>query len=209
MFSPHPDDVVYSAFSTITNTPNNKVVVTVFSVSRFTKWGLGSPKLVSALRKLEDRLVFTLLGVRSYYLDEPDTSILESKLFRVRPLVKIVSIYSPLGVGLHPNHVATRKIAFHLWYSLGRRPKLVLYEDLPYAARVGSYWELVERLAKEVGRLRMRYIPLRDDQLKLKLLFSRLYLTQTNVTDELRRRAAENGLCCGFRYAERFFDVEP
>jgi len=206
-FSPHPDDLVYSAFSALIDPSNKKVAVTVFNLSRFTKWGLGSPRLISAFRKLEDRLAFTLLGIKSFHLDQPDTSLVESKRFPLKLLYRPNIIYSPLGVGSHPDHLMTRGLAVHVWLEAKRIPRLLFYEDLPYAARCENYGSVLETLSREVGLLKPRFIPLSDYQLRLKMLFSRLYITQTDNTSLLRQRAEENGLKSGVRYAEKLFEV--
>jgi len=208
LLSPHPDDLVYSAFSALIEPFNRKVAVTVFSLSRFTKWGLGSPRLVSTFRKLEDKLAFTLLGVRSFHLDQPDTSVVVARRSTPRLVCRPNIIYSPLAVGSHPDHLVTRGLAIRMWLEANRRPRLFFYEDLPYAARGVGYEGVLEALSCEVGLLKPHFIPLSEYQLRLKMLFSRLYITQTDYTGLLRRRAEENGLNCGVRYAEVFFEVD-
>lgn len=82
--SPHPDDICYSCFSTVSQGDTGKidgerVIVTVFSKSRCANGELGeqlkrSIPDVSRVRKVEDEQFADMVGCKLYSLDQPDSS---------------------------------------------------------------------------------------------------------------------------------------
>jgi LmbE family N-acetylglucosaminyl deacetylase len=145
--SPHPDDLAFSAFSAlIRNQKEKNTCITFFNISSSTRWGriphgwANVPEvLTSILRTFEDRLALVSLGLRSKYLNMSDSKAYQrrNEYPKVKSLLGSNSapdrIYAPLGVGAHPDHIYVREFAFLLWNRFGTKPKLLLYEDLPYS----------------------------------------------------------------------------
>src|SRR5712691_2216056 len=73
--SPHPDDLVYSTFSALTEASKSRFAIVFFNVSGFTRWRFLSRPAVTLLRTLEDRLLLNLMGVRVSYRNLSDSSI--------------------------------------------------------------------------------------------------------------------------------------
>jgi LmbE family N-acetylglucosaminyl deacetylase len=82
--SPHPDDICYSCFSTVSQgdkgvIDGERVIVTVFSKSRCANGELGeqlkrSIPDISRVRKVEDEAFAGMVGCKLYSLDQPDSS---------------------------------------------------------------------------------------------------------------------------------------
>ena len=214
--SPHPDDLVYSAFSALVEQSGAGTAVIFFNVSRFTKHGLLPKYFVTTMRTLEERIVLTRLRIRSSFLWMEDSSSrshpismqnIATKLNRFRGTFRY--ILCPLGISGHPDHLAVRSIAIDYWrLKCGGKPTICFYEDLPYAAKVKEIDVEVERCVRELSPscvdLSARYQPMSIDQLKKKVAFSRLYLTQNDQSDLLKKHAQIIGKKCGQAYAERY-----
>ena len=88
------------------------------------------------------------------------------------------------------------------------RPAICFYEDLPYAAKVKEIEVEVNRCIREIStfqnQLSVFYRPLSTDQLKKKIDFSRLYFTQNDQSELLKKHAEVIGKKCGQAYAERY-----
>jgi len=219
--SPHPDDLVYSAFSALVEQSGIGTAVTFFNVSRFTKWGLLPKYFVTMMRTLEERIILTRLRVKPSFLWMEDSSSRSlpinlqkatSKLNRFRGTFQY--IFCPLGISGHPDHSAVRSVAVDYWrLRCGGKPTICFYEDLPYAAKVKEIEVEVERCVRELSRscadLSIRYHPMSIDQLKRKVAFSRLYLTQNDQSKFLKKHAQVIGEKCGQAYAERYFCSLP
>ncbi len=135
-------------------------------------WGL-SPGEVVAARLCEDEVAMTTLDVDALWAGEldaiyrhpvayharetlfgtpaPDDPLLPS----LRRLVSLLrerlpeaTLYAPLGVGHHVDHLLTWQAAYE---TIGAQ--LLCYEDFPYVARAG---ELERRLAEPIGKLAPR-----------------------------------------------------
>lgn len=217
LLSPHPDDVVYSAFSILSDGRRRKVVATPFNVSRWTRLSsrIKLPKqVVSAWRTTEDRLIMAALGTEVHYMFLPDTwarsegtpvgvSRLET-LIRDAP----VRLIAPLGVGGHPDHIIIRDFALGAFQD-DRVQELILYEDLPYSA-VSDDLEAEESsilLSLGLHSIRETWNRLEPRTLRSKLFYSRMYFSQNNKADLLARHAARQGAMCGAQFAERCFSA--
>jgi LmbE family N-acetylglucosaminyl deacetylase len=215
LLSPHPDDVVYSAFSILNDGLRRKVVATPFNVSDFSrlKRSLKLPKeIVSFWRTIEDRLVMRALGVEVFYLFFPDslvrTGVGFAGLERLadRLSSSTARIVAPLGVGGHPDHIATRDFAVKQFRDK-LVPELVLYEDLPYAADSEDVEEEENSilLALNLPGVNAWLNKMNARAFKRKIMFSRLYLSQSDRATILERHATYLGGKCGARFAERFY----
>ncbi len=150
------------------------------------------------------------MGVRVSYKNLPDSSITQKRTRHASAATPIFSeLYSPLGVGGHPDHLFVRDFALSVWKGMKEKTVMFFYEDLPYAARTKDLEAAERKLAVEVGeicgRLEAKCLPLTKNALRRKRLYSRLYLTQTDQSDLILSHARKVGEECGFEYAERFF----
>ena len=210
MISPHPDDIVYSAFSVLTDGLRHKIVITPFNVSRFTRFGLRSKPLVTFLRTLEDWLVLRALRCHAVYLFVPDSlsrkrigSVQLTNFLREKtPPARIVA---PMAIGGHVDHMIARGIALALKRVLPKS-ELTLYEDMPYAADSEDLESEEDSIVASLSMgLMATYQQMDDREMARKVFFSRLYLTQTDKTDVLVAHARSVGARCASKYAERFF----
>lgn len=214
--SPHPDDLVYSAFSALTEQREVGTGVTFFNVSRFTKWGLLPKYFVTPMRTLEERIILTRLRVRSSFLWMEDSSSRSCPISMQKIASKLNQfsgrfeyIFCPLGISGHPDHLAVRRVAIDYWrLKCDGKPSICFYEDLPYAAKVKEIECEVERCVRELSQscdnLSICYRPLSNDQFNRKVVFSRLYLTQNDQSKLLKKHAQVIGKKCGRAYAERY-----
>ncbi|HXQ92469.1 MAG TPA: PIG-L family deacetylase [Nitrososphaerales archaeon] len=214
--SPHPDDLVYSAFSALTEHSRGGTGVTFFNVSRFTKWGLLPKYFVTPMRTLEERIILTRLRVRSSFLWMEDSSSRSCPISMQKIASKLNQfsgtfeyIFCPLGISGHPDHLAVRRVAIDYWrLKCDGKPSICFYEDLPYAAKVKEIEVEVERCLGELSRscddLSICYRPMSTDQFNRKVVFSRLYLTQNDQSKLLKKHAQVIGKQCDRAYAERY-----
>ena len=213
--SPHPDDLVYSAFCALTESAGVGRAVVFFNVSRFTKWGLLPKHIVTMMRSIEEQLILAKLQIKSSFLWMEDSScrreminqnFVSSKLMDFQGTYQC--IYCPLGISGHTDHLAVRSAGVDLWLKSGKRSRLCFYEDLPYAARLRDLESEVETRVRELtnscGQLSIRYHPMDLDRVKRKLFFSRLYITQNNHGKLLKMHARELGKRCKGEYAEKY-----
>lgn len=214
--APHPDDLVYSAFSALVEHAGVGTAIVFFNVSRFTKWGLLPKYFVTIMRTLEERIILTRLRVSSLFLWMEDSSVrsyptegqlVTSKLKGLQRTFRYV--FCPLGISGHSDHLAVRSAAIDYWISCDRKPRICFYEDLPYAARLKDLEVEVETRVRELsqrcGHLSVQYQPLGVNPFRRKLSFSRLYLTQNDHRALLEEHAKGLGKRCGSAYAERYF----
>lgn len=210
--SPHPDDVVYSAFSVLTDGLRKKTVIIPFNVSRFTRFGLRSKPLVTFLRTLEDRLLLAALRCHAVYLFVPD-SLAQKRVGSVqlsnflREKTHPVRIIAPMAIGGHVDHMIARRVALDLKRAMPES-ELTLYEDMPYAASSDDLESEEDSIVASLSMgLMAKYQRMDDREMARKVFFSRLYLTQTDKTDVLVAHARSIGACCASKYAERFFQT--
>ncbi len=150
------------------------------------------------------------MGVRVSYKNLPDSSITQERTGHASAGTTIFSeLYSPLGVGGHPDHLFVRDFALSIWKGMKGKTVMFFYEDLPYAARTkdleATERELVIEVGEICGRLEAKCFPLTKNALRRKRLYSRLYLTQTDQSDLILSHAKKVGEECGLEYAERYF----
>ena len=162
--SPHPDDIAISLgalVSSWTGSPGVRILLSVFDRGRYQRSGCTSFEHATWVRTTEDLSFARSVNLLRLSLGQPDatargyaefddifslrqgtddkiqdeiTGLLESFALAIRAVETIFWI--PAGIGSHIDHLVLRDCFFEL----GRRHKLrlVLYEDLPYAA---SYTE--------------------------------------------------------------------
>jgi LmbE family N-acetylglucosaminyl deacetylase len=215
LLSPHPDDVVYSAFSVLSDPTRPKLAIVFFNVTGFTRFGLLPVAFVTTARTLEDYLIMTVAGSTVSYLFLPDTlarrespeaADLEARLhFKDLHPRRIVA---PLGVGGHPDHVLVRNVAISLWHKT-ESAELFLYEDLPYATRSPNLQAEEENIAHSIQlpELQETYRPMNEHEMSRKAFFCGLYFTQSNKREALVRHAERVGKARGSPFAERFYAI--
>lgn len=216
-FSPHPDDVVWSTYSSLVGFRGGKIVVTLFNRSKRFGWGLkASVPLATFWRTLEDDVALTLLGARPVHLYLSDTSVRGRTRFELPFWVKPrgrppETLFSPLGVGGHLDHLYTRRVALETWFRLRGATRLVFYEDLPYAGWMTTVEErereILGELARVCGGLVVKHVPLTQTQMLRKILMCSLYVSQDPPIRVLLRRGRQLGRLIGYDYAERIIAV--
>ena len=150
VLSPHLDDAVLSAF-TVLEHPGDVLVINVCDgvppPGRASEWvrlcGGDDDATQMQRRRAEDRAALDVVGHRAIGLgfleaDErsPDA---QPDLIARRATAAVATtarLLAPLGMGSHPDHLATRDAAMSLWRADPELP-LELYADLPYAIRAG------------------------------------------------------------------------
>jgi len=213
LLSPHPDDLVFSAFSILVKKQKNLAIV-FFNVSSFTRWPVKSKRLVTGFRTLEDRTILRSLKTRVKYLHLEDNSLKESSdsdLLSTEglDLELPATIYSPLGVGGSPNHLQVRKWAVEKWLSWEKKSMLNFYEDLPYAAKTKNLEveekQLLRELERTCGSLQKIKEPLTKTQLERKLRMCRYYFSQTDYSDLIGKHASNRADPGSMEFAEIFY----
>jgi LmbE family N-acetylglucosaminyl deacetylase len=149
VLSPHLDDAVLSAFSTLC-APRAVQVVNVCSGlppsellspwDRLTGAADSRTRMLERLR--EDQAALARAGREATSLGFPEAQYrkgpLEAARLREaleRVLDGAVELWAPAGIGGHDDHVQIRDMACELAMNGG--PELKLYADLPYAAKYG------------------------------------------------------------------------
>lgn len=205
LLSPHPDDLVYSAFSYLKQR-QEKVCVTLFNVSSFNKWSLRSKILTTALRTLEDKLVLSILGCKTVHFYLEDSSLGAHP--RLSPSLRVTEkpsiIVAPAAIGSHIDHLTTRGFAIKLFEQL-KSCELVLYQDLPYSARVSDLHREEEALSKVIGALKVRVLPLTREEIGKKVKMAKLFFSQTDHTALIIEHARRTGREAGFEFAEKYY----
>ena len=237
VLSPHSDDAALSVGGVVAGRllPAPLRVLTLFGRSHYTREGGfgGDVEKVTALRIREDRAWSRTVGARleSWTLpeallrpDEPSIfaeatmraprepvprwlrAPLSALLRNTRP--KVVAV--PLGLGDHRDHLQTRRAAIDGIATLpaSLRPRLVFYEDLPYASRL-SEGGIRSRVAAVDPGLRPVWLRL-GDALGAKIDALRCYPSQLEEED-LRavRRHALRWSRLGLGPCERLWSVAP
>ena len=147
--SPHADDIAYSCFGSIHFSKNERIIVTVFSLSRYA-YNSSKNKIeeTTNLRKMEDKRFADAENSGLISLDFSDTSIympkstredyiiqqIEDSFFKIIEEFESCNIFMPIAIGWHVDHHRTRNAILSL---VKKYPKFInniyLYEDLPYA----------------------------------------------------------------------------
>ena len=214
-FSPHPDDLVYSAFAAITEHAGKGDAIVFFNATRFTKWGLLPMNVATLVRTVEETIILTRLRLGCSFMWIDDYSLrdkdnekkeLSSNLVPFRQPLR--NLFCPLGIGGHPDHLAVRNFAIEYWLKYKVKPRIWFYEDLPYAARIPKIDDAVEKCISQIphlqGLLTIRYKPLNSTLFRKKLFFSRLYVTQNDHTALFEDHGKQLGKKCDSPYAERY-----
>jgi LmbE family N-acetylglucosaminyl deacetylase len=162
VLSPHSDDAALSLGGTLSLAALQGLdcsILTLFSRSRRTRTGgiEADEARVTAMRKAEDRAFADLVGgAQCAWCDLPDPSVrlpeAREQWYAPRPLseqeygyvsdvVEFVRAHSdgclilaPAGLGANRDHLIVRAAALEMGRAAGHA--VMLYEDLPYAARV-------------------------------------------------------------------------
>ncbi|PSN82887.1 hypothetical protein B9Q02_11125 [Candidatus Marsarchaeota G1 archaeon BE_D] len=205
LLSPHPDDVVYSAFFYLKH-DQKRVCVTLFNVSSFNKWRLQSKFLTTTLRTLEDKLVLSLLRCKSVHLYLEDSSVRVCRKPNPSLWVKESPsiIVAPAAIGSHIDHLVTRELAIKLFEEI-KNCELVLYQDLPYAAKISDLKKEEDALSGVIGNIKERVLPLTKEEIKKKVKMAKLYFSQTDYTALIVEHAKRVGKEAGFEYAEKYY----
>ncbi len=143
--SPHFDDAALSAWSIIDNKKVKIITICAGTPSlncsistSDKKCGFKSPQEAAKIRKTEDIKFCNSLKINSTYLSEVDhpysknTSLVELENKISNLLSSEDTIYIPLGIGQHPDHVKHRNAIINLKKHI--KFNLVFYADLPYAS---------------------------------------------------------------------------
>lgn len=161
-FSPHADDLIFSAGEYITRLkdvqpvtvfaglPANKEVLTAYDV----KSGFGTSYEAAENRQKEDIAAFAALKMTPTYLDFVDGQYGEN---RERDAVRVAmrpyfeeaeTVIAPMGV-LHPDHVYVSDTIMELGKEFPDKP-IILYEDTPYrVVQPDAIWEKRQHWQKE------------------------------------------------------------
>jgi LmbE family N-acetylglucosaminyl deacetylase len=147
--SPHADDIAYSCFGSIHFSKNEKIIVTVFSLSRYAyNSSKNEIEETTNLRKMEDKRFADAENSRLIFLDFSDTSIympkstqddniiqqIEDCFLKIIVKFEPCNIFIPIAIGWHLDHHRTRNAILSF---IKKHPQFInniyLYEDLPYA----------------------------------------------------------------------------
>jgi LmbE family N-acetylglucosaminyl deacetylase len=145
--SPHFDDAVLSCSGKLMD-DRQVDVVTVFTALppedlKCTSWdtltGATNSRVRVFERRQEDYSALAHFGIVPKHLDFLDSQY-QRRPYAVNDLQVLISLIShyeevwlPAGIGLHPDHVLVRQVGL----AAPSEPKIILYADLPYAARYG------------------------------------------------------------------------
>jgi LmbE family N-acetylglucosaminyl deacetylase len=151
VLSPHLDDAVLSTFLWLAEADTEAIVVNVCDgippSGRASDWvrlcGGRDDAEQARRRQAEDEAALAMLGRSSTGLgfleadERPAEATAERIAERIHDRVDAAAgLLAPIGMGSHPDHLATRDAAFRLWTSESSL-RLGLYADIPYAIRVG------------------------------------------------------------------------
>lgn len=149
ILSPHLDDAILSTFS-ILDGPGEVLVVNVCdgvpsggTASDWTRLCGGTDDAIQQrLRAAEDRAALATIGRTAVSLglldaDQCPAATSAAIAERVSAEVPVAArLIAPVGIGSHPDHLATRDAALEVT-AAGRTVPLELHADLPYAFRCG------------------------------------------------------------------------
>lgn len=158
ILSPHIDDAAFGLTLTIEKFINNKVTLTIINCFTVTRWtGVFVSRdieVVSRLRKEEDAEYNKLFNsqINIINLDLLDAPLRNGYIFQNQPfqqneleliedLRKLLEqqvldgiLFCPLAIGNHIDHAICREAVVKLY----REFKIIFFEDLPYAQRIGE-----------------------------------------------------------------------
>ena len=185
------------------------VLLNLYTSTDFTATGRIHPDDASRLRRAEDSVFASRLGLRLEDLALPealmrghhpfdlrgierDASELDQVLFpRLADIgaaagLDRVDLFCPLGVGGHRDHVATLMVVVENLPALSEHFRVCFYEDLPYASSAVNREAAAARLKawlapRQVAR---QILALDDKQFANKLELARLYRSQISALSE-------------------------
>lgn len=201
LLSPHFDDVCFS-LGIVAKTNPGSVLINIFTRTSHVAeqpvlLNRSSQALdeISSLRNKEDKIFAdsceltrvnfdledaTARGIEPFNLDniEHEASALDQKLmdFFKSKASDEGTIYCPLGVGNHRNHISTLLVVLNNYDDLSSRFKVLFYEDLPYASNEMMRGEAVKRLktffADKILKRHFNMLSKEDFQIKKMLIES-------------------------------------
>jgi LmbE family N-acetylglucosaminyl deacetylase len=152
LLSPHLDDAVLSCWGVLRQ-PESVQAINFFTGTPkrgdLSTWdritGASDPATQMRRRVSEDREALATVKRRPHNLDLIDSQYrrVAPSIARLRSAVAKISpsascFYAPAGIGSHPDHTLTRRVALDL---IGDGIPVRLYADLPYAVRFGwPHW---------------------------------------------------------------------
>lgn len=161
-------------------------------------------EIVSQLRRQEDQLFTKAVGLVRHDLGLPEPALMGHRPFDLRgveteasalsaqliPILlsmlpgegdpNMASLYCPMGIGGHRNHVSTLLAVRNAYDTLRRRCTVFLYEDLHYASDPRARQNGVRRATDLFAGTRLSPIvlPIASDEAERKMQFINLYATQ-------------------------------
>ncbi|MBK5305580.1 MAG: PIG-L family deacetylase [Frankiaceae bacterium] len=153
VISPHLDDAVLSLGCMLRGSPGATVVTCFGGVpdkaARLADWdrrcGYPDPATAATARRANDAVSVSRVGAQPVHLDllDCDYRVADDRTRLAdleRALAAVVgsaeSLWLPVALGRHPDHVLALKAGLAVWRS-SHRPPLTLYADLPYASTFG------------------------------------------------------------------------
>lgn len=214
-----------------TAAPSSVTAFSALAKEFHSQWSL-SPDQVVSTRLQEEHLAMEHLDVDYYWanfldaiyryptayhsrdtlfnepaIDDPLSSPLEELIQTLMDRIPQATLYFPLGIGSHVDHLLTYAIAAHQNDS-----KILFYEDFPYVAVPGA---LEQRRTKLDSRMISAMVTI-DTVIETKLAAINAYTSQMNElfggSDTMRQtvRQYAHSLCPdGKTYRERFWKKSP
>ncbi len=173
VFSPHIDDAFLSLGGLILNWIDNNEevhVVDIFSISNYTKNGVGDSTEITEKRKNEELSISKNTDVKISFLDFPECLLRGYKMKKEKPFYpdrinkeidkdlleklegealkkvnKTACCYFPLGVGSHVDHLLVRDLS-EILISKKLIEMTAFYEDVPYIGWHALPKQFIERL---------------------------------------------------------------
>ncbi len=174
IFSPHIDDAFLSLGGSILNWIDNNEevrVVNIFSISNYTKDGVGDSREITEKRKNEELNVSKITDVKVSFLDFPecllrgykmkeetpfypdmineeiDKALLEKvEKAALKEIDRAAYCFFPLGAGSHVDHLLVRDLGETL-ISKKIIKRIAFYEDIPYI----GWYALPEQFIKKMN----------------------------------------------------------
>lgn len=148
--SPHPDDIALSIGCYIQSLTGRKIIITSHSKSmdddrRTDQTARRKKEELAFAEKVEAEVVFLDLpdtnyrGVRwevfDYSLKIEDNAFINSLLLsELNKIAETCTLFCPLGIGLHPDHIACYYSSLQILCRMDVCPAAVLfYEEIPYS----------------------------------------------------------------------------
>jgi LmbE family N-acetylglucosaminyl deacetylase len=221
VISPHPDDAAFSTGGLLARLRGTTILV-ITCFSRSCTRDRGDAPGTTRKRALEDDVYANRIGARLVRLGLPDSGFrtnigreelhgenemrLRSELVSLlQPAVSGltgVTIFVPLGIGGHPDHVHCREVALASFPG----QSLVFYEDLPYGQMVGGPASVRTMVRQQYPHLLEFLVTLTPEQMERKMQGLDTYRSQLHPS--WRDAIGNYGLVTGAqpgKYGERYW----